>query len=238
MTTMQQIDDAHFYDEGDGIQHPSVTTILQAFQESDFSDWVARKGANAIYDTLKEDPYQNRKDLENIAIEGWRQARSIHGDVGTRVHDLIETGDDLDPLDDQMVRTAMESWHAFRDTASEDDTFEIIDASVPLVGRLPSGFTYGGTLDLLAMVGERRVIIETKTSRELYSKAAIQVTAYALAYEQVTGVKIDAAWGLRLNKYWRAYDLRQAKRDIAVQAFEAAALLYTIAQTPSMIWEL
>ena len=52
----------------------------------------------------------------------------------------------------------------------------------------------GGQIDCVARIGNRAVIIDWKSGREIYPNHAIQIAAYAMCYEAMTGEEVAEAW--------------------------------------------
>ena len=59
---------------------------------------------------------------------------------------------------------------------------------------------YGGTVDCIARRGGVPIILDWKSGRAIYKDAAAQVAGYALAYEMMTGERVNEGWVLRSGK--------------------------------------
>jgi CRISPR/Cas system-associated exonuclease Cas4 (RecB family) len=60
-------------------------------------------------------------------------------------------------------------------------------------------YKYAGTLDLALKMGGKLWVVDLKTGKSLYPKYKLQVEAYALAYEEMTGEQVDKLGVLHLN---------------------------------------
>ena len=59
---------------------------------------------------------------------------------------------------------------------------------------------YIGTLDIEAMVGKKRCLVDLKSSNGLYNEVRMQTAAYATADTEENGKKYDGRWAIRLSK--------------------------------------
>ena len=59
---------------------------------------------------------------------------------------------------------------------------------------------YAGTLDAVAKIGDKKYVIDFKTSKGFYSGYQKQISAYALAYTEMTGIPVDGCGILRIDK--------------------------------------
>ena len=92
-------------------------------------------------------------------------------------------------------------------------------------GRLEFGvvseeWAYGGTVDIEAFSGDDLWMIDLKTSKGLYPEMKIQVAAYAKAYEEQEGRKIDQCHLLQLNKEDGAFHHYTIPNDTIEAAWE------------------
>lgn len=60
-------------------------------------------------------------------------------------------------------------------------------------------YRYAGTLDLALELDGALWVVDLKTGKSLYSKYKLQVEGYALAYEEMTGKRVDKLGVLHLN---------------------------------------
>jgi len=70
-------------------------------------------------------------------------------------------------------------------------------------------YGYAGTADAVGYINDSLVILDWKTSTNLYLENLLQVSAYANAYEEMTGKTINSAGVLRLEKRKTGYEFKQ-----------------------------
>ena len=56
---------------------------------------------------------------------------------------------------------------------------------------------YGGQIDCVARRGESLLILDWKSGKGIYNDAAAQIGGYAMAYEALTGERVDEGWVLQ-----------------------------------------
>ncbi len=97
-------------------------------------------------------------------------------DIGTAVHAIVEATilERPIPAPDPELAPFVAQFEAWRTAFSP--TFEMSEASV-----FSDAESYAGTLDIIAVVGGRRLLIDTKTGKGVYPEAALQLAAYAHA---------------------------------------------------------
>jgi ATP-dependent exoDNAse (exonuclease V) beta subunit len=127
--------------------------------------------------------------------------------IGTCVHEMCEVyvkgGDPTAHLDAVMEKAETLDKSAFRaQVVSAYSAFEfwckgtqleILECEVPVLSET---HRYGGTLDFIGRLNGRLVLGDFKTSGGVYPEYLIQLVAYAKAYEECKGVKIDGGYHL------------------------------------------
>lgn len=83
-------------------------------------------------------------------------------------------------------------------------------------------YKYAGTLDLALNLNKSLWVIDLKTGKSLYPKYKLQVEAYALAYEEMTGERVDKLGVLHLNDG----KCRLVEYERCTEAWLAAVNLY------------
>lgn len=163
----------------DGRKVPGVTTILKTLAKPALIDWSVRKGAeHAVnhWDELAELPISERLDRIKRAPSTDRDHR---GERGTEIHTYAEQlvhGQTVTPPDD--LRGPVEAVARWLDRWRAD----------PVLTEAPVANTtygYAGTADLFAVLrrpgeaaGDGVTLVDFKSSRGVYSEAAIQCAAY------------------------------------------------------------
>jgi len=163
--------DRRVYKKEEGVYYPSVTTILQYMPKNKFFDnWLKDVGHNA--DIIM------RKAAEE----------------GTAVHNAVEeliAGKEITWMDEyghakynltvwQMILKAAEFFklHKPEVIAAEEFTFS-------------DKHQYAGTADLIVKMDGEIWLLDVKTSNGLHRAYELQLAAYAMAWEEMFGQKID-----------------------------------------------
>jgi hypothetical protein len=163
--------DRRVYKKEEGVYYPSVTTILQYMPKNKFFDnWLKDVGHNA--DIIM------RKAAEE----------------GTAVHNAVEeliAGKEITWMDEyghakynltvwQMILKAAEFFklHKPEVIAAEEFTFS-------------DKHQYAGTADLIVRMDGEIWLLDVKTSNGLHRAYELQLAAYAKAWEEMFGQKID-----------------------------------------------
>ena len=163
--------DRRVYKVGEGVYYPSVTTVLQYMPKNKFFDnWLKDVGHNA--------------DL--IMRKAAQEGTAVH----EAVEDLI-AGKEITWMDDygnakynlqvwQMILKAAEFFKKHKPTviAAEEFTFSH-------KGK------YAGTADLIVEMDGEIWLLDVKTSNNLHRSYNLQLAAYAKAWEEMFGQKIE-----------------------------------------------
>ena len=179
--------DRRVYKKEEGVYYPSVTTVLQYMPKNKFFDnWLKDVGHNA--DLIM------RKAAEE----------------GTAVHNAVEAlikGEEITWMDDfgnakynlrvwQMILKAAEFFKEV--IAAEEFTFS-------------DQHEYAGTADLIVKMDGEIWLLDVKTSNNLHRSYDLQLAAYAKAWEEMFGQKID-----RTGILWLKSSKRSASKKEGV----------------------
>lgn len=87
---------------------------------------------------------------------------------------------------------------------------------------------YAGSVDAVAEMNGKVIVLDWKTSNNIHPDHAFQVSAYAKAYEEMTGKDVKEAWVVRFEKHERkkAQVKEVADVDEAFKTFLAARSLF------------
>ncbi len=192
----------HYYKVG-GMDdlYPGVTTVLgSAVPKPWLVPWAAKEAANRIKSHLLEHAVNRPLTKEEIValVETGRKEhekkRDDAADVGTRAHKAIDAyiaGDKVEITDD--IRPAVDAFHQWQDK----HPFRLVmgDTKVASIKH-----KFGGSLDILGESKDGIGIIDLKTSNQVSWEYALQVAAYAKAFEETFGEPIRWAMVLRVGK--------------------------------------
>jgi hypothetical protein len=168
---------------------PGVTEILKAcFPKDALMQWAANLASEARGNGASHDD----------ARFAWRTVSRDAADKGSLVHAFCEgaphyTPDNIPWPEDKQVRAAAEAFWAWWTSRH----VQVIDQEKIVFSR---SLQYCGTLDLHAMIDGEVAILDYKTSSGFYREMPVQLAAYAVALEEMTGERICNGWIVRLDK--------------------------------------
>ena len=180
----------------DGKKNPSVTTVLKIKDPGALINWAYKQGR------------------EHGLLEG--QGRDAPGGlyegndilaIGTCVHAMCEAwvkgGSPMEVLEKSIAAETVTDPVSFRARASsaysafefwcKGTQLEIIDCEVKVISE---AHRYGGTLDFIGKLDGKLVLGDFKTSNSVWPEMLCQLAAYAKAYEETTGSRIDGGYHL------------------------------------------
>jgi hypothetical protein len=101
--------------------------------------------------------------------------------------------DKAETLDKAAFRAQVVSAYSAFEFWCKGTQLEILECEVPVLSET---HRYGGTLDFIGRLNGRLVLGDFKTSGGVYPEYLIQLVAYAKAYEECKGLKIDGGYHL------------------------------------------
>ena len=181
-----------FYQTPDGQKHPSVTTVLSVNTRDAIMEWRRRVGTE-----------------EANRISSFASSR------GTRVHTMIERY--LDNRDDYLEKSkhiTKKNFYAMKPTLDEK-VEKVVLQEAPLYSN---HLGLAGRVDCIGVFDGRLSIIDFKTSAKPKKKEWIhnyfmQKTAYAIAFEERTGIPIVDLVTLIVNDIDEKPQVFKEKRD-------------------------
>jgi CRISPR/Cas system-associated exonuclease Cas4 (RecB family) len=157
-----------------GVEIPSVTEIISIIDKPFLRLWYGKNGTKECQRIMKES-----------------------GELGSRVHDAIEAilkGEEPPPLSPQEVGMV----HWFELWQNETD-FRPVELELKVVSERHK---FHGTFDALGTFGDSTelVMCDWKTSSKIDDSYALQLAAYAAAYEEQTGIGVTKGMIVRMDK--------------------------------------
>jgi len=149
----------------------SVTTILQCIDRPALRYWYGQE----VYRALLLEPELSEKDALAAPYQTSKKAKSR----GSTVHSIIEaykgTGERIEDMPRQYQGYAMAFYDFMRDHKPEIIVQEksVFDETEKIAG----------TLDMYAKLGDRYMIIDIKTGKDIYQEAGLQMSAYRFMLE-------------------------------------------------------
>jgi len=198
----------------------SVTTILGIIDKSNaLMPWACGE----TYDAVIKDPTISREK----AINAHRDISESAKGRGSGVHSIVESYKNINEvvgLDGPLKQYAI-AFKSWLDTHKP----EILEQEK----TVSSAFRYGGTLDMIAKVGDKTCLIDVKTNKDgrLFPEIQLQLSAYSNALHE-SGVYVEEMYGLALAPDG-TYTFKSFEYNF--EPFLAAKILYEWKNRPSLI---
>ena len=151
-----------------------------------------------------------RQEVEEMPTPG-----TIARDFGTGVHAAMES----------LLKGEGEGPHSYADAVAKilswlerggpDGPYIVEDTEVNI---FHPELMYGGQIDCVARSGNRVVIIDWKSGKDIWPSHQMQLGGYCLAYEELTGLAVSELWVVKSNN--SDFDAKRVKDiDAAKSAF-------------------
>lgn len=197
-----------------GIEYPSVTTILKLGRPKEWlGAWAAKMVAQEAVGLFRDplDPFYGMGPEEQVRyLKGspWRK-RDAAAEAGTLRHHTFEAiAHERDIPADAPGREQLEAWRdAYRPLITESEC-QVVNL----------GVGYAGSLDLIAEVYGRRLLIDLKTSKLLDGMGRRK--------------NVDRDWCLQLAAYRYANHIFEDDRAWEMPEVEGAAILWVPSDAP------
>lgn len=165
----------------------SVTNILKIVDKSGPLMWWF---GSEIYDALLLEPTLSKEEAMKAPYRTNKKAK----ERGTEVHYLVENykhGKPIETSNEILVPYAK----AFNDFLATHK-LEVIDNERTVRS---DKYGYAGTLDMLAKVNGKLLIVDIKTGKDLYPEVQLQTSAYRQALRE-QGVEVEGCSALLLKE--------------------------------------
>ena len=211
----------------DGIEYPSVTTVLNIIEKPWLAAWAKKEMGGAIRTELMATDLP-KDDLEKMDMldEIIKQSKKIPDligktamNLGTQIHEIIQKlslGEEVKTDEDTKVGVA--SWKLWR----QESGMQIVETE-KLVYDTTLG--YAGTADAIFKDSFNRLcLIDYKTSSSGIKSDtfALQIAAYASAYPK----EITAGYIIMLNKTKPDFAVHKVNLEQSFEAFVNCLELY------------
>jgi hypothetical protein len=162
--------DSRFYRRDDKY-YPSVTSILNYFPKNQFfHSWLKDVGHNADIIASKA---ANEGTQVHTAID-----RFLNGDEITWIDEYGKANYSLDVW--KMILKFADFWNTHKP--------ELISTEYHVFSDIHE---YAGTADLIVMLGGKRWLLDIKTSNSLHTSYGLQLSAYAMAWNETHNEPIE-----------------------------------------------
>jgi hypothetical protein len=188
----------------DGIKYPRVTRIKSVINNPGLSYWQSTVGKKKANEIMKK-----------------------RGDFGTRIHKLIQitlNGEKVDLKNyDEETETTMK---LFKDFLVEHDLQpELVEQH--LWFKLSEKYRYAGTADFIGYVDGKLMLLDWKTSKAIYPDMWLQLSAYIVAFEALTGERLDGCGILQIRDGKKKYVTKTYEEMMEeFEVFKAALVIY------------
>jgi hypothetical protein len=212
----------------DGMEFPSVTTVLDCLGKGDaLMHWAV--GQAMIYIRQNRGLGLGLEELLEKASKNWMTVKEEAAGIGSEIHDLIEKY--IQHGKDAVGQYRPEVTHGFLAFLEWERAHGVkwIKSEFQIVSRVHG---YAGTLDAICIYEDRPYVIDFKSSRGFYDTFGMQIAAYRHAAEEM-GHDVQGVGILRLDKVtgdpeWKDYS---ATYDRDITAFLKLLDFYYHAKT-------
>jgi hypothetical protein len=183
-----------------GVEYPSVTTVLQVIGKPALVPWAAKverelvmEMSSRLYQKVAVLPEPMSPPQWILSLEQLLGKEKAHvkelakaGEIGSQVHALIEFTLRMELLEKVGPSPALEtkaqfayaSWQKWRQTVN----FKPLQVEFTVVSHK---YGYAGTADLLAEVNGVLTLVDWKTGKSVYREAHLQNAAYRNAVREM-----------------------------------------------------
>jgi ATP-dependent exoDNAse (exonuclease V) beta subunit len=192
-----------------------VSTILKVIAKPNLVSWARRTTLDTVRELLREG-LSVEAALSLAEVEPERQ-RDLAAQRGGLVHEAIacalKKGSYAAGEEDPRVRAAL--------SFLTDYNLDCVAVEL-MVWSLHH--RYAGTIDLVGRQADGVLTLADWKTGGIWPEAALQLGAYAIALEEMTGRRVERAYVVRL---WEAgYEARQVNLSLARRAFLACLTLW------------
>lgn len=174
--------------EKNGVEYPSVTTILGILDKPALLSWASNCAVDYIQENLEavKDPMDVHRGEQILqeARKAYATKRDDAASSGTQAHHAIEAY--IHGLDPSEYLVSDESKKAFEAFKSWEDKNHVqwLETECEVVSE---NHGYAGRFDAIAMINGHKYLVDFKTSKGVYDEMRYQVSAYLQAYNEQLG---------------------------------------------------
>jgi hypothetical protein len=203
------------YYQVDGLTLPSVSTVLRVIAKPNLVSW-ARRTTLTVVRQLLEEGLSIEVALALAEVEPERQ-RDAAAQRGGLVHEAIacaiKKGSYAAGEEDPRVRAALSF---LTDYGLDCVAVELMVWSLR--------HRYAGTIDLVARQADGALTLVDWKTGGIWVEASLQVAAYVVALEELTGRRVEEAYVVGLRE--RGYEAKRVNLPLAKEGFLAALALW------------
>lgn len=209
----------------DGKKIEGVTGVTGVIAKPALIYWAVNQAIGYLQMALKPGKSYDELELKKLLEDAkfaHRKVTTTAGDIGTLVHEAIETyikeGKITEPVNDK----AKESFKQFVKWAT-DNKVKFLESERKLYSKEKG---YAGTMDFYCEKQGKFFIGDTKTSSGIYDEMWFQTSGYQQAYQEETGAKVDGHIIVRVGKDGTIEVKENYEYEKNVIAFNGALVLY------------
>ena len=188
----------HIYEVGGKVVE-GVTGVTGVINKPALMYWAVNMTIEHLKRVLRAgrmyDEIQIIKMLED-AKYAHRIKKTTAGDIGTLVHEAIETyiktGEQKNPVN----KDARRAFKKFLNWA-KTNSVRFIESERKIYSKK---LGYAGTMDFYAQIGDKNFVGDSKTSSGIWDEYWFQTSAYEQAYKEETGNRVDGQIIVRVGK--------------------------------------
>lgn len=181
----------------------SVTTVLGDYDTGGLMQWAANEAVEYIKENFTA--FVNGEDWDK-ARYAYKEVSKEATDIGTEVHDYCEEFiKQVIDKSEYAISASPPVERAFGAFLKWDEAVKPKYIASEMTVHSDT-HKYAGTLDCVCRLDGKLYIIDFKTSKKHYPKNAVQLAAYKMAYEEMTGLDVEGVGVLRLDKVTGEYD--------------------------------
>lgn len=197
----------------DGEPYLSITEILKTIDKPALRYWYGRE----VYYAMVKNPTLDEKKALAAPYETSEKAK----DRGSTIHSIVEAFKSTEKRIESIPQHIQPYAFAFYDFL-KDHNVELLEQEKSVFS---DEYKIAGTLDIYAKIGEKFMVLDVKTGKDIYQEAGLQLSAYKHMIEH----KIDEIAVLLLetgkdNKPTGKYKFQTMTDDF--DAFLACKKLY------------
>lgn len=199
----------------DGVEYPSVTTILGHLSKGDaLLGWAVKCAIQYVRANAGQD-----KPLDDVlasALVEWRGAREEAADIGTEIHDRIHKYINFGKDACGEMRPEVENGFLAFLEWEKAHKVKWVQTELQVVSRIHG---FAGRLDAICDFEGKRYLIDFKSSKAFYDEMPMQLAAYRIAASE-GGSQTEGIGILRLDKEtglpeWKDYSDIQDSQEKA-----------------------
>ena len=201
-----------FYDE-QGNRLLSVTAITGLIDKSPaLMGWAIKLMGQYLLDQKAKGNDKITKELVDTAKRKYREAQKEARDIGKDIHKWISRwikGEKPEMPEDEKVINGITAFLKFQ----KENKLKWLESERVIYSKK---WNYAGFLDALGQKGKETILVDFKSSNDIYPEMILQVAGYKIAWEEEMKKKINRAMIIKFGKAtgeFKVRELEAGKKD-------------------------